>query len=209
MIRIQDDGRKLELHFIPVISMLALVFVSFLFIVLLVFPLVQKFDEEFTPVMWGGVLAALLITIIAVFAIMRGRWGKIVISDNIYYTMKLKKTDLTVPVENAREIWITGRTSQVDNTLYRLLVETGEGTGRYLYLGEHRFTGKKSTRVVKLVAERLNIPVRDPFSEKYQGSWFMINRWLASGEDWKFYLLIIVVFFAVALAISLFTSKQL
>lgn len=206
MIRIQDDGRKLELHFIPVISMLALLFVSFLFIVLLVFPLAQNFDEEFTPVMWGGVLAALLVTNIAVFAIMRGRWGKIVISDTIYYTLKLKKPDLTVPVESAREIWITGRTSQVDNTLYRLLVETGEGKGRYLYLGEHRFTGKIATRVVKLIAERLNIPVRDPFAEKYQGSWFMINRWLASGEDWKFYLLIIVVFFAVALAINLLSQ---
>jgi len=206
VIRIQDDGRKLELHFIPVISMLALVFVSFLFIVLLVFPLAQDFDEEFTPVMWGGVLAALLITILAVFAIMRGRWGKIIISDKIYYTLKLKKQDITLPLDSAREIWITGRTSQVDNTLYRLFVQTGEGTGRYLYIGEHRFTGKKATRVVKLIAQRLNIPVRDPFSEKYQGSWFMINRWLASGEDWKFYLLIIVVFFVVALAISLVSS---
>ena len=206
MIRIQDDGRKLELIFIPVLSMLALVFVSFLFIVLLLFPLFQEFDQEFTPVMWGGVLAALLITLLAVFAVMRGRWGKVIISDKIYYTLKLKKTDLTLPLDSAREIWITGRTSQVDNTLYRLFVETGEGNRAYLYLGEHRFTGKKATRVVKLIAERLNIPVRDPFAEKYQGSWFMVNRWLASGEDWKFYLLIILVFFAVALAVSLVVS---
>ncbi|MFW5860791.1 MAG: hypothetical protein ACOCWZ_00955 [Spirochaetota bacterium] len=206
MIRIQDDGRKLELRFIPAISMVALVFFSFFFIVLLIFPFAQDFDEEFTLAMWGGVLVVLLISILVVFAIMRRRWGKLEISDKIYYTLKLKKQYLALPLDSAREIWITGRTSQVDNTLYRLLVETGEGKGRYLYLGEHRFTGKRATRLVRLISERLNIPVRDPFAEKYQGSWFMINRWLAGGEDWKFYLLIIVVFLAVALAINLLSS---
>ncbi len=188
-----ESSPILEIKFVPYIYIAASAVMLFLFLGFMVIPFTDVMGEDLTLPMWLVGEIFLLFSVWAAISIARDRYGYLRIADSIYYRLPLRDLHFKFPLENAVRIDIVARLSQVDNTRYLLVINTGGKNEHGLFFAEHRLSGRSAMKKARAVADILGIPISDPFREENKDSWEPVTRWLARGEEWKLFVAVAVI----------------